>query len=1025
MNRAALKQFAVRFSSFLTEQIRPLTGNPQETAHFSQLWFMRLTALYYLETNAALPRPLFSQAAPAFRSAVCSVCTELAGIPAFSQLFGENEDEFLPDSLLAPESPLHELPALLSSEQWPDSPEILGWLFQYRNTEEREDAFRKLRNHDKIPPEQIPAATQMFTPDWIVRCMVQNALSVLRTPDSGWQYVIPAAEQTVHARDRLKYLHIEKNLRDITVIDPCMGTGHILAYVFDALMDLYRNAGVPAEKAAADILEHNIFGLDIDENACALASFVLLMKAYRYDAGILQKDIRLKLYHFADMNIPADSGCIGLTKLAEQFEDARIFGSLLRPKMQENADIPEKFRETADRLQALCDVLTRRYDAVITNPPYMGSSSMNAKLSAFVRKHYPDSKSDLFAAFMERCAAMTAENGCFSMITQHSWMFLSSYETLRRKMLQGFTLRSMVHLGARAFAQTDVGTIVQTTAFTAFGSFVPDYRTTYLRLSEDEDKEAAFFLPDRRYICDISRFSDISGSPVCYWISDRMHKALQYRKLSELCPVRQGMTTSDNKRFLRLWHEIPLDHIAFGCRNAAEAQASGKRWFPYNKGGKFRKWYGNHTHVVDFFDNGAEMRAFHAMLNKSHAGGRIKNEEMYFRQAVTWPFITESTKFGVRFQPEGFLFDVAGSSLFPDISHCFYIMGFLGSKVALEILKLYNPTMNFQVENIGNLPLIFDEAYSAEVERLVRENIALARAEWDSYESSWDFRVHPLVRTDCTSLREAYGIWEKLCQRRQESMRRNEEKLNEIFIRIYGLEGELSPAVAPEEITLRKAELRADVKSFLSFAVGCIFGRYHLENAEFPEIPENFIPLPPSGPADILVSLEQFLTAVFGADTLEENLQFTADALGGGKDARNAISLYFSREFYADHCKIYKKRPLYWMADSGRRHGVRGLMYLHRMDVGQLPLLRSLADMKKTQNSADIRNWSAALSQEETKSRRSAIMRSIAVLETEQRELTEFIAEIGRLEKECPLLPVNDGVLRNYERWRKILAANR
>ncbi len=1029
MNRVVLKQFAVRSYQQFIQTIRPLVGTRQEAEHFAQLWFMRLTALRFMEANGYLPRksrlflgrdnaPLLPREEPRLRRRLESLCAALGKVPALSGMFGEDAMEMLPQDLLAHDGMISEMIRRIPTEEWLDFPEILGWLYQYCNTDERERTNEKLRSNIKIPTEQIPAATQMFTPDWIVRYMTQNALSTLCQPHENWAFFLPEAEQSETVNDALHRLFPQgRKPSEITVIDPCMGTGHILAYVFDALMDLYLREGYSAEQAAVSILKRNLYGLDIDENACDLAKFVLLMKARRYHDGILKRSIHLHLLHFAGLECGEGAYPPSYMEFAEQFTHAETFGSLLHPK---NRKLPPDAPPTLIRMQKLCRMLSRTYDAVITNPPYMGSSSMNTELRTFVQAQYPDSKSDLFAAFMERCAAMTASHGCFAMITQHAWMFLSSYAQLRRKM-QAFTMRSMVHLGAKAFSSTDVGTIVQTTAFVCMGNHVPQYRTTYLRLTEDEDKERAFFESGRRYICNAEQFSEISGSPICYWASEQMRQLFKEKKLASLCTICQGMTTSDNKRFLRLWHEVARENIAFGCENAQAAMASEKRWFPYNKGGRFRKWYGNNSYVVDFYRNGEEMRAFHAEISKMHSGGRIKNERMYFLPAVTWPFITESTKFGVRFQPKGFLFDVSGSSLFPEPSEMLYIMGFLSSRVALEILRLFNPTMNFQVENIGSLPMRFDGAQKPLIEQLVLQNIAIAREEWDSYEQSWDFRTHPFIQEGVTRLSEAFGIWEQNCRRRLQTMQNNERRLNEIFIRIYGLEGELSAEVPESEITLRSADLQADVRSFLSFAVGCMFGRYRV-NAEFPPLSENFLPVSPDCGTDAALYVEAFLTAVYGAETLEENLQFLAKGLGSDAAPRAALRRYFAMEFYADHCRTYRKRPIYWMADSGRQHALRGLMYLHRLDAQMYPILVKHTQRRMPYLSNQTRLLEEAIPITEGKTALRQLQRKLTNAQEAQSELTEFLSELDRLQKDGTELVTDDGVKRNYDRFQRILA---
>jgi hypothetical protein len=592
-------------------------------------------------------------------------------------------------------------------------------------------------------------------------------------------------------------------------------------------------------------------------------------------------------------------------------------------------------------------MLNRRYHAVITNPPYMGSSSMDSLLSSFMKACYPDSRSDLFAAFMERCGELTAPEGCFAMITQHAWMFLSSYRKLRQKMRR-YTLQSMVHLGAKAFSSTDVGTIVQTAAFVCLGRQIPEMQSTFIRLTETDDKETAFFQPSLRYRCKASRFEGIPGQPLCYWVSDSMLRVLKQPVLGDFCKICQGMTTSDNKRFLRRWYEVPPDRIAFGCRDAEQALKSGKRWFPYNKGGRLRKWYGNNSYVVNYYRNGEEMRIFHAELNKAHTGGRIKNSEMFFKPAVTWPFITESIRFGVRYQPEGFLFDVSGSSLFPEEEELFYLMGLLSSKVVLEILKLYNPTMNFQVENIRSLPVIFDRSRLPEINRLVQENIRLAREDWDSSEESWDFSVHPLVRMGKDSLADACTLWEHTCRERILAMQRNETQLNRIFAAIYGLEKEISTEVPLSEITLHHISRKTAAQSLVSFAVGCLFGRYSVSG--FSAISGNFLPL--SALPDYL---RQFLTAVYGRETLSENIAWLTDALGETGAPDEALRHYCMVGFYPDHCRCYHRRPVYWLASSGTKHTLHGLCFMHRMGAETISELLAAADAHSSRELAAYR----------------------------------------------------------------------
>ena len=822
---------------------------PDAHARDHRRWFCRLCAIRYLRVNGLL--------------------ADERTLPAGSMALFDGCPERLPDALDAALSILRHIP----DKEWQGDPSLLGWLYQYANAPEREAAMQGLRSHRKITQEQIPAATQLFTPDWIVRCMVQNTLGTLVRPLDGWKFYLDVPDGGVPRRSPAQ----------LTLLDPCMGTGHILVYAFDALMALYLADGWDAADVAERILSHNLYGLDIDPEAALLCDFALRMKAAAFLPDILNRRIPSHLRHFADCTE----------------ENAGLFGSLLRPVAP---------RDTPS------EMLCTQYDAVITNPPYMGSSAMSRELSAFVKAHYPAGKADLFACFMERCAELTRQDGCFTMIVQHAWMFLSSFRRLR-EFMERRTLRHLVHLGARAFAAGDVGTIVQTAAFTAFGQEVADYQTLYLRLTEAVDKEAAFFDESLRYACTREKFSTVPGKPLCDWMSDRMRELMKSPKLGDACRICQGMTTSDNKRFVRRWYEVPREAIAFGCQSAAEAAATGKKWFPYNKGGRLRRWYGNHSYIVNYGNDGAELREFHTRLNQQHSGGRLKNADTYFRPAVTWPFITESTKFGVRLQPEGFLFDVAGSCLFPAETDLEYLMGLLSSNVTLEFLGLCNPTMNFQPENLKNLPLLDAPACRAEVRRLVRENIEIARADWDSREESWDFTAPPLLLTGQSLLRDAYAAWGEVCLSRIERTRRNEVRINRIFAEIYGLSGELNDNAPPT--TLTQPEEEAAAESLLSYLTGCLFGRYRMEGIT--PAAENFLPLPELGTA-----LTECLRTAFGSETLSRNLDWLETALG------MPIQRYCMTKFYPSHCRMFHKRPLYWLATSGRDHAVHGLMYVHR-----------------------------------------------------------------------------------------------
>ena len=593
----------------------------------------------------------------------------------------------------------------------PGQVEIIGWMYQYYNTEPKDEVFALLKKNVKITKERIPAATQLFTPDWIVRYMVENSLGRLWVEGhpndalkSGWKYYLEEAEQEPDVQAQLAKLredYAKLNPEDIKVIDPCMGSGHILVYAFDVLMQIYEAQGYTQRDAARLIVEKNLYGLDIDKRAYQLAYFAVMMKARQYNRRILNGEIKPHLYAIQDSNginrnqlqffgwsmgdVERNKAVTQVEYLLDTFCDAKEYGSILSVDMLDwellyrfagTVDYSDQIsldelnlEATKDALWTLIEqgaVLAQKYDVVVTNPPYMGASGMGAKLSDYVKKNFPDSKADLFAVFIERCGQMAKKNGYQAMITQHAWMFLSSFEKLRTKLLT-VDIVNMAHLGARAFEEIG-GEVVQTTSFVIRKSHIADYKGEYCRLIEptsQQGKKDMFLAGENRYTADQSNFSKIPGSPVAYWVSESLFHLFKKSALGDLFEVRQGMTTSDNNRFLRLWYEVGINNELFSCENAETAKRSGKRWFPYNKGGEFRKWYGNRDYVVNYYQNGIEMEQFHAELNKTSSGGRMKSREFYFRRAITWSFIS-SSHFCVRYSPPGAIFDVAGSSMFPD-----------------------------------------------------------------------------------------------------------------------------------------------------------------------------------------------------------------------------------------------------------------------------------------------------------------------------------------------------------------------
>lgn len=882
--------------------------------------------------------------------------------------------------------------------------EIIGWLYQYYNTEPKNETFALLKKNVKITKERIPSATQLFTPDWIVRYMVENSLGRLvisgqLVVDSGqslvdseeeriakekelaerfgWKYYLPEAKQDADVREQLNQLTTNNySPETIKVIDPCMGSGHILVYAFDVLMQIYTQMGYTDKDAALSILENNLYGLDIDKRAFQLAYFAVLMKARQYHKFILKKQPQCHIYAIAESNginmkhlayfgaqLDELAKPVALNQMQEliaTLHDAKEYGSIisvadydweLLHQFAAEFDISGEMNlfdsfgieATQQRLQELVavgEVLAQKYEVVVTNPPYRGVADVDVKLADYIKTNYPDSKNDLFAVFMEVCHKMNVKNGYQAMITQHAWMFLSSFEKLRAK-IQKLDIVDMAHLGARAFEEI-AGEVVQTTSFILANKHVDGYKGTYCRLVEpttQQGKEEMFLSQENRYIACSDNFAKIPGAPVAYWVSENMNKAFENTLLADHAIPKQGVATADNNRYLRLWYECQYNNIFFNCHSHEESIESICKWYPYNKGGDFRKWYGNNDFVVNWHADGFELR------NDKKAV--LRNPNFYFKECASWSLISSSAT-AFRYKQSGFIFDVAGMSFFSD--KLFYLMGFCNTIVAYEMLKIIAPTINFQVGDIAKLPIIYEEKNKPNIDALVEKNIYMSKSDWDAFETSWDFTKHPLLRNKLT-ISEAYSEWEAECNTRFAQLKANEEELNRIFINIYGLQDELTPEVEDKDVTVRKADLQRDIKSLLSYAVGCMFGRYSLDveglayaggtwddskYVTFKPDEDNVIPITDEDyfEDDIIGRLIAWLKVVYGAETLEENLRFIADALGtSGDTARQKIRNYFLKDFFKDHCKIYQKRPIYWLYDSGKQNGFKALIYMHRYNA--------------------------------------------------------------------------------------------
>lgn len=672
----------------------------------------------------------------------------------------------------------------IPESDWQDAVQIVGWLYQYYNTEPKEQVFANLKKNIKISAENIPAATQLFTPDWIVRYMVENSLGRLWSeghPDfdkSDWKYYLDEAPQEPQVAQQLAELrkgYAALTPEDIKCIDPCMGSGHILAYLFDVLMQIYRSAGYTDRDAAASIVEHNLYGLDIDDRAAQMAYFVVMMKGCQYDSRFLRRHLNPHVYAIQESGeLTTDAlGRLGKQEstaraLLDGFKNAKEYGSILQPKvtLAELDALQEQLREVdgASHMGSLTDqlvagqivnvlyplieqarMLVQKYDVVVTNPPYMGGSGMNARLSDYVKKHYPDSKSDLFAVFIERCAQMDKRGGYQAMITQHAWMFLSSFEKLRAK-LQLIDTVNMAHLGARGFDEIG-GEVVQTTSFVMRSSHTKGYKGTYCRLIDGDSEKAKadmFVSGQSRYVAEQDNFSKIPGSPVAYWLSDIYYMLFAKRPpLSSSADFCKGLATMDNGRFLRFWDEVDWTKVCVSALSATDGRQSHKKWFAYNKGGNYRRWYGNRDYLINWFDDGKELKD---NVVKCYGGGsytkEVRNEDKYFQEGMTWSTLS-SGLISIRYSPRGCIFDSKGSMGFAKRGQDIYALtAFLNSCVVQKFLEILSPTIDYNISGLNNLPYI---KASEDVIDICKECISLSKTDWDSFETSWDFKRHPLV----------------------------------------------------------------------------------------------------------------------------------------------------------------------------------------------------------------------------------------------------------------------------------------
>ncbi|TRZ93675.1 BREX-1 system adenine-specific DNA-methyltransferase PglX [bacterium] len=1019
-------------------------------------------------------------------------CNELSNAMPF--LFEKVDDPtelLLPDNLLNTDSVVRQMVNEIPEEDWKEV-EIIGWLYQFYISEKK-DALMKAKKAYKT--EDIPAVTQLFTPNWIVKYLVQNSLGakwLVTYPASGikekMEYYITPAEQSEDVKAKLKEITpTSLNPEELTILDPACGSGHILVEAHDLLKEIYLERGYRAKDIPGLILTKNLYGLEIDDRAAQLSGFALMMKARQDDREIFKKNIRPNIVSLKSANY---SGSFKEAKeLVELFENAKTFGSLIRVSEEivlKLPDIKRKVQEKRndlnshllgegvdyyDNLLALvqqAELLSKRYDCVIANPPYMGGKGMNGTLKEFAKTQYPSTKSDLFAIFIERGFELAKDStGYNAMVTMQSWMFLSSFEKCRELWIDTKTIQSMVHLGARAFS-TISGEVVTVTAFSFINVHLGKYKPSFLRLvdGDDEDKRQGILNKSNLFNQTIQDdFKKIPGSPIAYWVSDKLFNIFEKSKnLGEECPTKQGIATGDNGRFVRFWHEVGVAKIGFGISKLDDAATSIFKWFPYSKGGSARKWYGNLELIVDWSDNGRDIRE--NVDENNNLLSRPQNLPFQFLEAATWSLTSSANiAFCARWRPHGCMFDVNGMSAFPSKRITTQqLVAIMNTKVAQESLRFINPTLAFQSGDIASIPLPPEQVLTVGVTQSSSNLIDISKHDWDSYETSWDFAELPILRSKNkrNAVSESYQGYRKECRKMTDQMKQLEEENNRIFIEAYSLQNELAPEVPIEDITLfanpeyrYRGELTDDelesrfqadtMKELLSYAVGCMMGRYslditgliyaHAENKgfdpkkckTFPADEDGIIPITEREwfNDDAACRFFRFIAVVWDKKRLDENLDFIADAIGrkAGESSREAIRRYLANDFYKDHVQTYKNRPIYWLFSSGKEKSFQALVYLHRYNEGTLARMRTEYVLPlQTKISRQIEHLEKDKDAAQSGSEANKIQKEILSLRKQAEELGKFDELLRHYADKKIKLDLDDGVKVNYRKFGDLLS---
>ena len=1125
-------------------------GFEQVMEEVAYTWFNRFTALRFMEVNNYLPSHtrIFTNEKGEFKPQILvdaiqldleglnmdkvfelkdankteelykylliTQCNSLSGIlPRMFQKIEDYTELLLPDYLLREGSIIDKMIDMVPEDNFDirsenGQVEILGWLYQYYISEKHDEVVN-ISNKEPVKKEDIPAATQLFTTDWVVRYIIDNSIGkywIERKPNST-------------LREQLEYFvapkngeisYIEDNItpQKMTIFDPCMGSGHFLVYAFDVLMKIYTEYGYSERKATVEIIEHNIFGVDIDVRAAQLAYFAIMMKARQYDRRFFSRGVQPHVYAIVESGHTDKDGkkhknydeyaleyfCNGDVKLKtamdtiiRELHDAKEYGSILTVTQQSWSALYDRFAEITEDINMSRDIvlkellplvevaqtLSTKYTVVATNPPYL--NKYNSKLKDYLTDNYKDYSGDLFSVFMFRNFEFCKKSGYLGFMTPFVWMYIKTYEKLRKHIIENKGISTLIQMEYSAFEEATVPicTFVLTNDKSRKVGQYFDLSKFVGGMNIQKEKVLdAIHHPECTYFHDFDQdnYKRIDGSPIAFMTSEKLLRIFETADpLKRIAEPKVGLQTGNNDDFLRLWYEVDKKNIGFGMKTLDDAQKCGKKWFPYNKGGDFKRWYGNRNYVVNWENDGYAIK--HCFNSEGKLRSRPQNQAYYLKPCITWSDIT-SAQFSGRYCEGGFLFDVKGSSGFPKVDELLYVLGFLNSKISQKCIKILNPTITTQVGDMARIPVYFEKEKKEKIDLLVDDSVKSVRTDWDSFETSWDFQKHPLLRKVST-IAEAFDKWQAECDDRFNQLKANEEELNRIFIDIYGLQDELTPEVEDKDVTVRKADLGRDIRSFISYAVGCMFGRYSLDEpgliltgqrfsehfyeasapqagtgyagAPGPYMPigefyykkengiakctyspdkDNIIPICDDEyfDDDIVGRFVGFVKTVYGEDTLDENLKFIADALGGKGQPKDVIRNYFLNDFYKDHCKIYQKRPIYWLFDSGKKNGFKALIYMHRYQPDTIARIRTdyvheqqsryrtaMADLEKR-----IDNAAA--------SERVKLNKELNKLQAQAEEIRVYEEKIHHLADQMISIDLDDGVKHNYALFQGVLA---